>query len=449
MQPTTRREFLRMNLAAGAAGLAFGHPLLLQRQLLAAQEGAGNKRLIFIFQRGGNDGINTVIPRGDREYNRKNRPTLYIPEGDALDLGNGFAQAHPRLEPMMELYREAGQLAMIHRVGYADQSRSHFDSQNYWEHGVPGDASMNEGIFYRQLRRTLDLRDPKNDFVAASVSSSQLLALRGGTPFPSFKAARRFRLQGSEALARKTLGRLDEDGKPIPRGVLGLYGSDSGMRSSDGLYRDLVQRTGQTLGATLQKVQEASRVAYEPDGGAVYPGGDFGNKLQEAAMLIKRTDVRILGLNIGGWDTHADQGQANGAHGNLLGQLAQGFQALHRDLERFWDDLVVVTMTEFGRTSKENGGKGTDHAESSAVFVAGGGVRGGVYNADTNTWKTGDLFSQKGRYLAKKTDFRAVFAEILRQHFGDDDEVLEQVIPGYGEAAEGDPDGFRFLDFMI
>jgi uncharacterized protein (DUF1501 family) len=446
----SRREFLRMNLAAGAAGFAVSHPFLFNRQVMAAQSGSSAKRMIFIFQRGGNDGINTIIPRGDREYSQRNRPTLHIPETDALDLGNGFAQAHPRLEPMMDMYGNGkGSLAMLHRIGYAKQSRSHFDSQNYWEHGVPGDAGLKEGMFFRQLVETLDMSDPKNGFVAASVSSSQLLALRGESPFPSFKAAKRFRLQGNENLANKTLGREATKGKPVPRGVLGLYESDPVMMSDQKkLYTELVQNTGQALGSTLKKVQDASRRAYEPANGASYPNGDFGQKLQEAAMLIKRTDVKILGLNIGGWDTHADQGQANGSHGNRLGEVAQGFQALHLDLQAEWDDVIVVTMTEFGRTSKENAGKGTDHAEASAMFIAGGGVKGGIYNCDESRWKNGDLFSENKRYLARKTDFRAVFGEIFRKHFGDDDATLEKVIPGYGEAGVSWPDDFSPLGFM-
>jgi uncharacterized protein (DUF1501 family) len=446
----SRRDFLRMNLAAGAAGFAVSHPFLFNRQLMAAQSGSSAKRMIFIFQRGGNDGVNTIIPRGDKEYNQRNRPTLHIPENDALDLGNGFAQAHPRLEPMMDMYGSGkGSLAMLHRIGYAKQSRSHFDSQNYWEHGVPGDAGMKEGMFFRQLVETLDMSDPKNGFVAASVSSAQLLALRGESPFPSFKAAKRFRLQGNENLANKTLGRKATTGKPVPRGVLGLYESDPAMmRDRKKLYTELVQNTGQALGSTLKKVQDASRLSYEPANGATYPNGDFGQKLEEAAMLIKRTDVKILGLNIGGWDTHADQGQANGSHGNRLGEVAQGFQALHLDLQAEWDDIIVVTMTEFGRTSKENAGKGTDHAEASAMFVAGGGVNGGVYNCDESRWKNGDLFSEKKRYLARKTDFRAVFGEIFRKHFGDDEAALEKVIPGYGEASLARPDDFSSLGFM-
>lgn len=450
-----RRDFLKSNLAAGVAGLALGHPFLLNRQLMAAGESGNNKRLIFFFQRGGNDGINTVIPRGDSEYNRRNRPTLYIPQGNAIDTGNGFAQLHPRLEPMMEVFNKRslngrdgpGNLAVLHRIGYADQSRSHFDSQEYWEHGVPGNSEVKEGMFFRHLVNTMDLRDPRNDFVAASVASSQLLGLRGPSPFPNFQAANRFRFPGNEELARKILGENSTDAATAPKGILGLY-EDAPEKGRRNLYTDLVQNTGQALGSTLKKVQDAAARAYEPANGADYPGGDFGDKLQEAAMLIKRTDVKILGLNIGGWDTHAEQGSAFGNHGNLLANVAQGFQALHRDLQEQWKDLIVVTMTEFGRTSKENGGGGTDHAEASVMFVAGGGVKGGVYNCDRTTWKDGDLFSTEERYLARKTDFRAVFGEIFTRHFGDDRALLDRIIPGYSEAEKRHAETFGFLDFM-
>ncbi|MEM7388177.1 MAG: DUF1501 domain-containing protein, partial [Verrucomicrobiota bacterium] len=156
----------------------------------------------------------------------------------------------------------------------------------------------------------------------------------------------------------------------------------------------------------------------------------------------------ILGVNLGGWDTHADQGQIYGDHGGLLQELAQGFQALYRDLQDQWEDLAIVTMTEFGRTSKENGGRGTDHAEASAMFVAGGGVEGGVYNCDGDTWKTGDMFSKRGRYLARRHDFRSVFGELFMGHFGDSRDLLDEIIPGYSEASVANPTDFQPLGFM-
>ena len=451
-----RRSFLRNNLLAGTAGLALSHPFLLSRQLLADQQPANGKRLLFIFQRGGNDGLNTLIPRGDDDYSRKNRPTLYVPEGDALDTGNGFAQLHPRLAPLMDVFNHtsingkegAGNLAVLHRIGYNDQSRSHFDSQEFWEKGVPGKSTQKDGMFFRQLQETLDLRDPENDFVAASISGSQLLALRGPAAFPNFRAANKFRLPGDEALAKKTLGASSQGPKdPRARGILGLYEEDPRMTRRR-RYEELVQNTGQTLGATLKKVQDAAEQRYTPANGADYPNGSYGDKLKEAAMLIKRTDVKILGLNIGGWDTHADQGQSNGPHGNLLANVAQGFQALQLDLQDHWNDLIIVTMTEFGRTSKENGGKGTDHAEASVMFVAGGGVKGGIYNCDAKSWEDGAMFAAKDRYLSRKTDFRAVFAEIFAKHFGDDPQTLNRVIPGYAAAAKKYAKEFHPLGFL-
>ena len=113
------------------------------------------------------------------------------------------------------------------------------------------------------------------------------------------------------------------------------------------------------------------------------------------------------------------------------------------------DKVIIVTMTEFGRTSMENGSRGTDHAESSVVFVAGGGVKGGIYNCDSTTWKPGDIFSSKsGRYLAKRTDFRGVFGEIFTRHFGDTPQSLDQIIPGYTAAAAKDAVGFQNLGFI-
>jgi uncharacterized protein (DUF1501 family) len=199
----------------------------------------------------------------------------------------------------------------------------------------------------------------------------------------------------------------------------------------------------------MMVVQDALSVGgYTPENGAVYPNGSFGDKLQEAAMLMKRTPVKIIGLRRGGFDTHQNQGQLNGNHPNLLTELAQGLQALHRDLQSQWEDLIVVTMTEFGRTSKENGSRGTDHAESSVMFVAGGGVKGGVYNCDASTWEDNAMFNARNRYLSRRSDFRAVFGEIFQRHFGDDASMMDQLMPGYSIGQLDNPNDFRFLNFL-
>ncbi len=451
----TRRSFFRASmLLAGGFGFT-GIPGLFCRRLLA--DGLPqDRKLLFLFQNGGNDGLNTVIPRGDPEYNVTNRPSLFIPDNLALDTGNGFAQLHPRLAPMMEIFHHSrlngqdgpGNLAILHRIGYAGQSQSHFDSQQYWQNGVPGQPGLEEGMFYRHLANTIDLDRQAAGFVAAALAGSQMVALKGAKPVPNFTAASQFNVLGTTARAAKFLGQLPSTpGAKDGEGWLGLYGA-----SPEGVtrpYQSLIHRTGQLLGGTINTLQEAVQMgAYTPENGALYPTGTLGTRLREAAMLFKRTPVRIIGLNFGGWDTHTNQGQINGYHGGLLANLAQGFQALYRDLAGQWDKLLVITMTEFGRTSIENGSGGTDHADSSVVFAAGGNVRGGVYNCDAATWQPGDIFSKSGRYLSRRTDFRAVFGEVFARHFGDPPSLLDRIRPGYTEAAAANPSTFQPLGFL-
>jgi uncharacterized protein (DUF1501 family) len=451
----TRREFLqRGGLAALGFGLNLLNPEIIRGSAFANRRYGDDTKLIFIFQRGGNDGVNTVIPHGDPEYNIANRPTLYIPPASALDLGNNFASLHPRMSAMMELYDHPvltgvdgpGNLAVIHRVGYAGQSKSHINSQKYWETGTPGDSTYEEGMIYRQVALTMN--PVENNLTAAAVSNSQMTALRGPVPIPTIRDPETFFFTGDPAKSSKVIGRPPSypqgfDGE----GLLGAYGGPRDYPEKP--YRDLVYDTGLVLTNAMNIVQEAvSQGSYEPSGGAVYPAGGFGERLAQIAMLLKRTPARVLGVNLGGWDTHTKQGRIYGRQGDLLAQLAQGFRALYRDLRDQWHKLIIITMTEFGRTSMENGSQGTDHGHACAMFVAGGRVRGGVYNCDSSTWLEGDLFSANGRYVERKTDFRAVFGEIFMRHFGDSGEMLEQVIPDYIEAAKDHPGDFEFLNFL-
>jgi uncharacterized protein (DUF1501 family) len=446
----TRRDFIKAG-ALGAAGLALNRVSQGQVRRPAAPK---DTKLIFIFQRGGNDGVNTVIPYGDPQYSRTNRPTLFIPQASALDLGNDFAGLHPRMAPMMEIFNQSqlngtdgpGNLAVIHRVGYARQSQSHFTSQQYWENGLPGDSSFEEGMIYRAIANTMN--PTTNRMAGAALSGSQLVALKGPIALPTIQNPDAYRFTGGDAKVQKFIGHLPSAPQGTDgAGLLGAYGGTRDYPTKP--YRDLVYNTGLALTDSMNSVQAAvAQGPYEPTGGATYPTGSFGDKLQRAAMLLKRTPVRVLGLNIGGWDTHTNQGQINGKHGNLLAQVAQGFQALYRDLEDQWDQLLIVTMTEFGRTSKENGSKGTDHAQACVMFAAGGPVQGGVYNCDSTTWAPGDLFSSKDRYILRKTDYRAIFAEIFTRHLGTPYPQLDHIIPGYDQAVLEEPEDFAFLNFL-
>lgn len=456
----TRRSFLKSSglLTWGAVTANLLTPVLFNRNLYAGTE-SNNKRLIFIFQRGGADGINMVIPRGDAQYSPATRPTLYIPQNVAIDSGNGFAQFHPSLQPFMEVYNNSainglagpGNLAVIHRVGYSGQSRSHFDSEFYWETGMPGNDSLTEGMFYRHLDQKLNLGDINNPLVAAGLSSSQLTALKGAKPIPNFSTAASFNLSGGTPTATRFLGSVPGSvGAPNGKGLLGVYGGAHDENSK--IYRSLVHDTGKLLGGTIGTLQAAvAQGTYTPANGAVYPTNDLGTKLREAAMLLKRTNVRVLGVNVGGWDTHTGQGQITGSYPNSLANVANSFRALYRDLQSMWDDVLVVTMTEFGRTSYENGSMGTDHAEACVVLAAGGAVNGGVYNCDSTTWDTSGvspLFQTQGRYLSRRTDYRAIMGEIFANYFGDGDSGLNGIIPGYTAAAAARPADFARLNFI-
>ncbi|MBI4604067.1 MAG: DUF1501 domain-containing protein [Planctomycetes bacterium] len=456
-----RREFLKAGaLTSALLGLNAFSPRFLKRALLGAPL-APNKKMILIFLRGGNDGVNTVIPRGDPEYNDTNRPTLYIAPDDAINLGiaspgvPSFAQLHPMMGSLMDIYNSAaltgtagdGNLAVIHRVGYSGQSQSHFDSQQYWENGQPGRPYDDEGMFYRLLDRTGSL--DTGDFVAASLSGSELVALNGRRPVPAISNPRTFKLAGTAAKVQKFLGQLPSapqgtDGK----GLLGLYGGPRDYPAKTG--RVEVYETGTVLVQAVNLMTEITKTTYIPENGSAYPTNGFGQKLMDCAMIFKRIPTaQILGVNIGGFDTHVNQGQIYGYHGSLLQSLAEGIAALRKDLSAVWGDLVVMTMTEFGRTSIENGSLGTDHAYSSVVFAAGGKVKGGVYNCDASTWAPGDLFSQSGRYVRRKTDYRNVVWEILEKHFGVSTTMREQILPGYGAAATANPGDFAALNFML
>lgn len=437
-----RRQFMKL----GAATPLGVHTVmatpwladLFRNHLHAGGLDLTDRRMLVIFQRGGNDGVNTVIPRGDSDYNQTTRPTLFIPEANAIDLGNGFAQLHPGLSSMMEVYNE-GDLAILHRVGYQGQSQSHFDSQQFWETGVPGDSTLEEGMIYRHIEQ---IRSPEDRFLAAAINTGQLVSLKGANSHLAAGSLAGFRFSGSPLRINKFLGqRPGVAGGIDGQGLLGII--DGPRDFTDKPYRNLVYGTTLSLTDSITTVQQALAAGYTAENGAAYPPGKFGDKLSQAALLFKNTPVRVVGVNIGGWDTHTNQGSTDGAHYNLLREVGDGFAALRRDLLSIWDDLVVVTMTEFGRTSRENGGFGTDHAYSTVMFVAGGAVNGGVYNCDTGTWANGDLFSVNNRYVAHRTDYRRIFADIF-SWMGNNQ--LDATIPGYSSLSS--QNDFQSLGFL-
>ena len=444
-----RRHFLRgSGLTLAGLGLASVLPSPWVRHALAAGP-FDNKRLLFLFLRGGNDGINTIIPHGDPDYNTTNRPTLYIPPGDAIDLGNGFASFHPALADLMEVH-DAGDLASIHRVGYPNMSRSHFDGQRIWENGDPQVPALFEGWLYRYLVE--EGVASMGELPALSVANFQPTIVRGSEQFINIADAENFGrpLTGAERIKYDNLLR-------------GNYEPLGGTPE----YRPILAQSGVQIIDSIDEINAWDQANWNPThpdtGDYLFPVDDttdpndrfnnfrgFFQSLKLLTLSLLESDpsspngTRVGGTELGGFDTHGDQGQLAGAQPALLEAVAYGIRSLRialsgtatndpRNYPSIWNDTMVVTLSEFGRTSIENGSEGTDHGSAAAVFLAGGGVNGGLYNL--SSWEAGAMNSgADGRDLAYATDYRAVMWELLRDHMGANASNVERFFPGYTAA---------------
>ena len=397
-----RRDFVRSSLV-GALAL----PAFLRRA--AADEGARAARrkvLVTIFQRGACDGLSMVPPLGDERY-RALRPNISIaPRGEdaALDL-DGYFALHPALSGLKASW-DAGALAVLHEVGSPDGTRSHFDAQDFMESGTPGEKNTDDGYLNRAL-------------VASSIASHRG-ALRAVALQPTLPRS----LAGpAPAVA---LASLDEFGL---RPGLASAGVQSGFES---MYRGAVDATFRGVGdeafSAITALKAKVAAAAKPDHGAAYPQGPLGQRLSQLAQLIKGdVGLEIAATDCGGWDTHAGQGAGTGQLAQRLKELGDSLGAFAQDLGDRMADVCVVTMTEFGRTVKENGTRGTDHGHGSAMLVLGGAVRGKRVLARWKGLKDENLF--EGRDLPVTTDFRDALAEILSRHLGVGD--VGRVFPGY------------------
>ena len=441
-----RRSFLR---GSGMTLAGFGLLSLLPGSLVRYAEAAtGTGRMIFIFLRGGNDGLNALIPHGDPDYNTNTRPTLYIPPADAINL-NGFASLHPALNDLQGLYG-AGDLAAIHRVGYPGSSHSHFDGQRIWENGDPQQPQMFEGWLHRYIQ-TSALAEGVQLPVLTAQKNSPLL-LRGNQSYVNVANPDAFDYIHPAPKRNK----LSATWKDRFTGLNGLEPyrpllSDSGVKLIDTLdiYRAWDQANWNPLdpdtGYSLFPVDDLTN----PDDPSGPNGKKFGTDSYNffkslkicALSLLENSETRIAGTELNGWDLHDNQGALAGAHTTLMSWLGYGMRSLSivlsgaaidsRGYADIWSDVVVTTMSEFGRTSAENGSAGTDHGNASCLFMAGGAVNGGVYNCDGGSWPAGVMFGIGGRYLLQQTDYRSIFWELLRDHMGTLPGEEEIYFPGY------------------
>jgi uncharacterized protein (DUF1501 family) len=399
---STRRVFLR-NSALAMVGMGSA-PLWLQRALYASEAPRRKKILVAIFQRGAADGLNIVVPHGDKDYYAL-RPTIAVDRAKVIDL-DGFFGLHPSLASLKPMFDER-RLAIVDAAGSPDPTRSHFDAQDYMESGTPGLKATNDGWMNRALPPTQDKVSPVRALALGSVLPR---SLRGHNAALALQGLNDFQIRAA--------------------GV---------SRTFESLYTDTadptLRATGQETFEAMSMLQAIQKQFYTPANGASYPGGRFGASLKQIAQLIKAdVGVEMAFADIGGWDHHVNEAPQLSA---LLTDFGGSLAAFWKDLGDRMEDVVVVTMSEFGRTAKENGNRGTDHGHANVMFAMGGGVRGGKVYGDWPGLAREQLY--EARDLNLTTDFRDVLGELVSRHLGNP--KPEAVFPGYS----GGPNKFRGL----
>jgi uncharacterized protein (DUF1501 family) len=376
-------------------------PLWLERAAAAGNgNGANKKVLVAVFQRGAADGLNIVVPHAEKAY-YAGRPSIAIPkpgdgDGACVDL-DGFFGLHPSLRPLAPIFAEK-KMAIIHAAGSPDPTRSHFDAQDYMESGTPGVKSTRDGW----LNRVLAKESGGSPVRAVSLGPVLPRALRGSSAAVALDSVRDFRVKDPMA------------------------GEDYMARYAATVDAEL-KGTGKDTFAAVSMLESLRKTPYRPANGAVYPKGKLSRSLEQIAQMIKGDlGLEVAFADMGGWDHHVNE--TNQMKG-MLGEYGDALVAFYQDLGPRMDDVAVVTMSEFGRTARENGSRGTDHGHANAMFVLGGGVQGGKVLGKWPGLEREQLY--EGRDLAVTTDFREVLSTVVQSHLGQKD--LSRVFPGFSD----------------
>jgi uncharacterized protein (DUF1501 family) len=380
------------------------------------------KTLVVVFLRGGADGLNLVVPFADPHY-AKLRPSIAIPApgkaGGAIDLDGAFG-LHPRLGALKEFF-DSGLARAAHAVGYDKNTRSHFEEQDVWETGIIGNTVNSDGWVNRHLATSAG----NGPIRAVAIGDSLPRILHGKAPA--------YAIRGVEDLSLPGRGR---DREAIKAGLEHAYCTHA-PKPSSGQVSDAKELLSQAVGATLEGIEQLKPlIANEYRPAAPYPETGIGRQLMQVARLIKAgVGVEVAEVDYGGWDTHQNQGQgATGEFGNLAGNLGEALAAFTRDLGDKMSDVLVVTLTDFGRTAAENGTSGTDHGWANCMLLIGGPVAAATKQGNTakvlTKWPglAPDQLHEK-RDLLHTTDFRDVIAECVRVHLGNGN--LEAVLPSH------------------
>jgi uncharacterized protein (DUF1501 family) len=417
----SRRGFLKAGgLALFGVGLMGGIPSFL------AEAAAGNKKesqykkkkiMVCIFQRGAMDGLMAVSPFTDA-YFKAARPTLFMSaaknnnEKSLIDLDGKFGM-HPSMSSFEALFREK-RLAIVHGIGSPNNTRSHFDAQDYMESGTPFSKNTSNGW----LNRAVGLlgHDTATPFQAVSLTSSLPRSLYGDNPAIAISNLQDFAIQMK--------------GNPT--------GANMAAKSFEDLYdqtaNSLLKQTSKESFDAIDMLQKNDIRNYKPANNAQYPNSSLGNSLKQIAQLIKmNVGLEIAFTESTGWDTHYNQGTDTGIFARNANDLSNSIVAFWTDIEAYQDEVNVMTMTEFGRTVKQNGTGGTDHGRASCNFILGNDVNGGVVHGNVQSLAVENL--EDGRDLAVTSDFRSVFSEVADKHLKiSNDKIL---FPGWNGSKIG------------
>jgi len=419
-----RRYFLKASgVGLASFGLMAAAPDFLH-QFAAAQtaaKGYGKKKvLVTIFQRGAVDGLNMLVPYGESEYYNL-RPSIAVKKpgetDGAIKLDDTFG-LNPAMTAFEPLWK-SGQLAAITSVGSPDNTRSHFDAQDYMESATPGNKGTADGW----LNRVLQANNEKDASPFRAVSMTQALprALYGKAPSVAMANLSDFSIKA---------GVYTQD---MSGGFEGIYQQNA---------KDNLGEMGKETFEAVNFLKSANPAQYKPENGAVYPPTSLGRSLQQIAQLIKAgVGLEVAFTDTGNdirWDTHTNEGNGRGQLANFLRTFSQAIAAFTADLGKRMDDVLVLTMSEFGRTARENGGRGTDHGHANTMFAIGNGVKGGKVYGEFRGLKSDKLY--EGRDLDVTTDFRDVFGEVATRHMGTKD--LAKVFPNYAAT------GSKFRGFL-
>lgn len=407
----SRRAFLKSGgVALFGAGIAGEIPAFVAQAAAANKTAfpyAKKKTLVCIFQRGAMDGLMAVTPFNDT-FLKTARPNLLMSAAQSssdkplIDLDGRFG-LHPSMQVFESLFREK-RLAIVHGIGSPNTTRSHFDAQDYMESGTP----FNKGTASGWLNRAVGLLKDEaiTPFAAVSLTSAMPRSFYGDNPSVSISNLQDFAIQmkGNQS------------------------GANMAAKSFEDLYDQtasgLLQETGRESFEAMKLLKTADLKNYKPAEGITYPNSALGNSLKQVAQLIKmNVGLEVAFAESNGWDTHFNQGTSNGVFARNVADLSNSISSFWNDLSAYQDDVTVMTMTEFGRTVRQNGTRGTDHGRASCNFILGNNVNGGLVHGNIQPIAVENL--EDGRDLAVTTDFRSVFSEVTDRHLNlTDDKTL-------------------------